>query len=362
MIQENRNNNFNLLRFIAATQVFFAHTCHHLQIGTNSILQLLWKFLLIIPGVPIFFILSGLLISASYERSPNLTSYFIKRCLRIYPALWFALGLSILMLTLTGYWPNHPVSQFAFYKWVIAQLSIVQFYNPSFLQGFGIGVLNGSLWTISVELQFYLLIPLIYLFHKRFNKSNLSLILLILIFILLNIFCNYFIKQDNLYGKILHVSFIPHIYFFLLGIFLHKNKSFFMTLCANRFLFYFLAYAIVCFVFKNSMQIGSNSPNPLIVMLLALVIFSFGHSLTKLNVIFKTNDISYGIYIYHMLVINLFVQYGWTNNAILIIPVFILTFILATLSWFFIEKPSLNFYITKPRQLQDHHLWTKPIN
>ena len=34
--------------------------------------------------------------------------------------------------------------------------------HPDFLRGYGVGVLNGSLWTIPVELQFYALVPLIY--------------------------------------------------------------------------------------------------------------------------------------------------------------------------------------------------------
>lgn len=38
-------------------------------------------------------------------------------------------------------------------------MSFVQFYNPDWLRGFGTGVLNGSLWSIPVELQYYVLLP-----------------------------------------------------------------------------------------------------------------------------------------------------------------------------------------------------------
>jgi peptidoglycan/LPS O-acetylase OafA/YrhL len=64
----------------------------------------------------------------------------------------------------------------------LAQLSIVQFYNPDFLRGYGVGVLNGSLWTISVELQFYVMLPWVWTFtaygRKRFTLALIAATLL----------------------------------------------------------------------------------------------------------------------------------------------------------------------------------------
>src|SRR5579883_2079507 len=39
------------------------------------------------PGVAVFFVISGFLVSDSYLRSRNVASFFFKRGLRIYPAL-----------------------------------------------------------------------------------------------------------------------------------------------------------------------------------------------------------------------------------------------------------------------------------
>ena len=76
-------NNFDLLRILAASQVMVAHSFHHLGLDTESAwFQWLDRF----PGVPVFFIISGFLVSASLERSKSPADYFTNRFLRIFPA------------------------------------------------------------------------------------------------------------------------------------------------------------------------------------------------------------------------------------------------------------------------------------
>ena len=173
-----RPNNFDLLRILAAAQVVISHAAFHLHANLpHSLSGFIEKF----PGVPVFFVISGFLISASYEKTKSLKTYFTNRALRIFPALWICLAFSILTVLVFG---KVNFIQWKVIPWLFAQLSFLQFYNPDFLRSFGTGVLNGSLWTISVELEFYILLPLLYFFFRAEKSRTMAFI--ILFFVTLN--------------------------------------------------------------------------------------------------------------------------------------------------------------------------------
>ena len=90
-----RENNFDLLRLIAATQVVILHTIGHLEINNlNKFTNILSYF----PGVLMFFTISGFLIFSSFDRNKDLKKYFINRFLRLFPALWFCFIITLGLL------------------------------------------------------------------------------------------------------------------------------------------------------------------------------------------------------------------------------------------------------------------------
>lgn len=162
-VAHNAVNNFDLIRLAAAIQVVVYHGLKYLYGEENAVL----KVIQFVPGVPIFFFVSGYLISASYDRSRSMGSYARKRALRIFPALWLCIALTVLALTLDGYLRDASPTIGEFGTWVAAQSSFLQFYNPEWSRHYGAGIINSALWTITVEMQFYVMMPVLaWVFHR----------------------------------------------------------------------------------------------------------------------------------------------------------------------------------------------------
>jgi len=334
------SNNFDLIRLIAALQVVFMHGYAHLDIKVG----MLSKVLSYLPGVPIFFFISGYLIS-SYVRNDNIFQYAINRVIRIYPALIVCTLLSILAVYLTGYFSNHESGVEEFFIWILGQISFVQFYNPGFMREFGTGVLNGSLWTISVELQFYFIIPLLYFFISK-TRVGINTVLVLLITLFVGVNQLYVILGDNysehMFYKLFHVSFAPWFYMFLVGVFFQHNFAKIYSLTKKfRIVIGVLSilYITIITIFDISM---GNSINPVAFSVLAILLFFIAYSSPEISdYVLRRNDISYGVYIYHIPIINIFIYYGYVGSTGNFISMIILTIMVATFSWVIVERPSL---------------------
>ena len=96
-----RENSLDAIRLIAASQVAILHTCEFMLEGKAT--GIFFDLLRLFPGVPIFFFVSGYLISKSYECSPSLTKYAKNRFLRLYPALIICVAVNLVMVFSVGY-------------------------------------------------------------------------------------------------------------------------------------------------------------------------------------------------------------------------------------------------------------------
>jgi peptidoglycan/LPS O-acetylase OafA/YrhL len=341
-----RLNNFDLIRLFAAFQVAIHHSVSHLGVDLN---EYFLKLTALLPGVPIFFFISGFLISRSYENNSNLRVYTLNRIKRIYPALFLCTFLSVFSVYLTGYMANHNVSVVDEVLWIFGQISFMQFYNPEFMRQFGTGVLNGSLWTIAVELQFYIILPLFYyvfLRNKTLIQKNVLVLLFILVFLVLHLIHKKLTLTytDEFSLKLLGVSFIPWVYMFFLGVIFQINFEKIHKLTEGKCLYLLVLYLVLsgCFSGYYGWDMG-NSINPLLYLLLALSVFSLSYSLpSSSKKILGGNDISYGVYIYHIPIINIFLYYGFVAEIQYLILAIIGTLLLAMISWRLVEKPVLN--------------------
>jgi len=356
-------NNFDLIRLFAAAQVAHYHIFHFINVDLHPWHEKLIEYWGIFPGVPIFFFISGFLISRSWEKTANLKIYITNRVLRIYPALIAAVTLSFILINVSGYvnYSNPEIKDLILL--FFAKTSILQFYNPEFMRQYGDGVMNGSLWTITVELQFYIITPLIYFIFKKINVINFSKFttILIILFLTINIiFSNYLLEYKNFISyKILRVSFAPWIYMFLVGVLFQQNFEKIHTILKGKFAHCLIIYILLALVFRNHGANFGNSLNPIMFAALSALIFSTAYSNINLSkILLKKTDISYGIYIYHMPIVN-YILYtnkftGYTSATIAISTV---TCISIT-SWFLLEKNALRF---KPKSINSD-LTTKNVN
>lgn len=81
-----------------------------------------------------------------------------------------------------------------------------------------------------------------------------------------------------------------------------------------------------------------------------LIVINFAFLMPAIsNKILNKNDISYGIYIFHMPIIN-YVLYNYGVGEIQYTATIIATIVIAIISWFLIERPALRMKINQARK------------
>ena len=161
MMVDKKNNSLSFVKLLAAFQVMVGHLITHLELPFSEAACHAISFY---NGVPIFFIVSGFLIWLSVGRSASYGCYIRKRFWRIYPELWGAVVIEIISIIIfySG-WNLKDLLVFAF-----TQGTIFQFWTPDSLREYGCGTPNGTLWTICVTIQFYIVSWFIYRnLHKK---------------------------------------------------------------------------------------------------------------------------------------------------------------------------------------------------
>ncbi|CAH0995246.1 hypothetical protein EMA8858_01366 [Emticicia aquatica] len=339
-----RNNNFDLIRLIAALQVLIWHGAVHLDLSNTlfGFLSVIYHF----PGVPIFFTISGFLISYSLERNNfRLKQYFKNRAFRIFPALWVCTFFTAILLFSFG--KVTDLKDFVY--WLLAQITFFQFYASESLKTWGAGHPNGSLWSIAVELQFYFVLPIVlYLINLSKKKAavNLSLLAIFLLSILIKyaIQTSPLILQKEIYVKLFNNTILIYLHFFLTGIAIYKNFEWLSKFLNDKVFYWLIIYVVYVLIFQVWLKFY-ETPYQISIWgvlantILSFLTLSFAFSFTDLSKkLLHENDISYGIYIYHMPIVNIMVSFGLQANIWYLVLLTFLTSILAFLSWKLVEQ------------------------
>lgn len=316
--------------------------------GFLAISVVIWHFsgyqshvypLLNLPGrtaVWLFFGISGYVIAYGfihkryYFKLSDLKDFYINRLLRIYP-LFFAIS-SITLITEWVVSERMPIG----FREIAPQLLLMQF-NHSY-------ILNGVFWTLGIELQFYIIAPLLtYVFLMNADNSKLFLPFLLYLISLLVFYCLAHFMDWSFDGRNI-ISNLPH---FLVGMFACQFVS--KVSINMRQMIYSIIFALILLAYTN--WIYQHNPGKYwsikgiilvdaIVFLLVLahsniqnITCKFNH--TK-NLLFMFGVLSYGIYAWHGYILK-YISFLSTNLLVLMLA----TTLFSYLSYRIIELPAL---------------------
>lgn len=146
------------LRFLAASLVVLFHAA--IMTRNSGRPADLFPFAFIDQGhtgVALFMVISGFIMTRIFAASAlEPAKFYVNRFLRIYP-------LMILVVTVGYFSTPDPRPTSVGVDYLMCLLPISNLYRLNY------GVFGGHLWTIAVELQFYLLLPLLLKFRHRYG-------------------------------------------------------------------------------------------------------------------------------------------------------------------------------------------------
>jgi len=179
-----RIEDIEILRALAITLVLIEHSVWNLVFDVPWLLRLL-RAVPMWCGVDLFFAVSGFVITrgllpALRDGAPRvvLPRFWLRRAFRLWPASWFWLGLIVLGSVL---FRNPPFMGTASLNWRGALAGAFGFANIRFAQN-GFGRAYGAsfpYWSLSLEEQFYVVLPLLILLARRHLAVVVSLLLLV---------------------------------------------------------------------------------------------------------------------------------------------------------------------------------------
>ena len=329
-------NRFDLLRLVFASIVFVYHmlilALHPSQRMEDVFAELA---LLSIQG---FFVVSGALVYGSLQRSSDLRTYTEKRVRRLYPAY-------VVIILVPAFYALMKTGALGdVLRYLSANLIFLNFLEPNLpglFQGHEETAVNGSLWTLKIEVMFYMILPI--LSWILFKSSRAVVLTILAIYIGAEVWRAVFewyafrpFEQGEPANKLfLQIARqLPgQMSFFISGIALWMLRE----ELRKRWLAAGISGAIVVTVSYFSVLEPLRAAG--FALLIAAIAFAPG---PKLNAA-KYGDVSYGVYITHFPIVQALVAAGlFQFNPVLgafaaVVLVILSSFVL----WRVIERPML---------------------
>ena len=320
-------------------------------------------------GVDLFFVLSGYLISSLIIKefrktgTVNLYNFYIRRARRLLPAVYFMITVGLVVMVLFNEVLLRKSHLDAIFGYIYSSNWWYIFHKLDYFDSFGAQSPFKHLWSLAIEEQFYMIFPLLFLLVNRKKKSKdgtyklnknflyvvlglilVSLIAYILLFDINNISRIYFGTDTRAFSLLVGV----------VGAILYPMERLHSKVTPQQNMIYSvvslvsIATLITVMIYTSEYNTWLYRGGFLLVAILGLiVIISSGkqHTLMSKLLSFKPivfiGKISYSLYLWHfpILVLTTPVSEIGNPNIIFVILRVILTFILATASYVFVETP-----------------------
>ncbi len=341
-----RENNFNLIRFLAASGVLFSHSFalssgDKLTEPMNASLGITFGYI----AVDVFFLTSGFLISASLLARASLSSFTIARMLRIYPALVVAVLLTVAIvgsaftsLSVPAFFAN-PETWIYLARNTTLVSGVAHTLPGAFENTPWKSAVNASLWTLPYELAMYLLLAMVWFVVTSSRLDRSRWLPRVILGIAGTTMALHVAQLDVLPSNAVRLTAM-----FFTGATFYVFRA---RVRLNKYLFAFLMLAIILS--------GTERRIFWLVYPLALPYVVFCAAYLPHGVILQFNklgDYSYGIYVYAWPVQQMIAARipGITASTMLALS-FLMTLTLAVASWHLVERSALQW--KKPRRGDD---------
>jgi peptidoglycan/LPS O-acetylase OafA/YrhL len=352
----------DILRALAITEVVLVHggiVLGNVDIG--------FPWFRLIPGVPLFFVLSGFLIGSilikTFEDNkvsiPVIFNFLKRRWFRTLPNYYLILLLNIIVVYFGII--KEDFSQFNFSFFIFSQNLFQPFYGFFW-----------ESWSLTVEEWFYLTFPLLIAFVFLFfssRKLKTVFFIAILVYLIVPLILRVIhLESSTLWrgnlikGTVVHT--LDSIAYGILGAYL--KKYYFTFWNKNKWPFFILGIIIIVFIINVDNAIWGDYYKVLSAPILSLgilLIFPLADSIKSGNLYFVKIITHISVISYSMYLINLalvasvirdnFMPEGYTQSIIAYIAFWLIVISLSTALYKFYEKPLMDLR-DKPFRLPFH--------
>ena len=323
-----RDNNFNLLRIIAAIAVLISHAWL-VSLGPDATEPLqvqLGGITLGTLSVMAFFSISGFFITRSFAGRSSLTQFVLARCLRLFPALVMVTTLTILVswfwltsAALAVFWPEAAI----FFVRNITLFSLSYDLPGVFDKNVYGTTINSSLWTLNYEVMCYIGVVFCGLLGLLRSRTFIFVLLIFLAAYVANSVYPLIPRLSNLIT--LGLPFIIGMSFWV------WRRSIPLSAILA------LSLLLVTFFCRETPMF-----RVLLVLSLSYTLFVIGYAKIPILAAYnRLGDYSYGTYVYAFPIQQLLASFGIVTplaNILLALP---LTLCCAVLSWHLVEAPAM---------------------